>query len=211
MRGISHVWLRFAFALLLTLAVTALTFPRSIGLTRTASLETISPGQGLLYEAPWPRSLRRASQRTILPEEKPSLTENGQVLGVWVSKRSAIEQVGAGRFRFTGNKVQFSSSDGTSPLNNGRIYAVSTGSLRVREPLLLLSWAITLCAWLPYYHHSEEQLRAQRFGSCHCCGERLLDCVANSTCRCPETRPWSAFLFLSALADSCSRCPFSRA
>jgi hypothetical protein len=104
MRGISHVWLRFAFALLLTLAVTALTFPRSIGLTRTASLETISPGQGLLYEAPWPRSLRRPSQRTILPEEKPSLTENGQVLGVWVSKRSAIEQVGAGRFRFTGNK-----------------------------------------------------------------------------------------------------------
>ncbi|HVJ57389.1 MAG TPA: hypothetical protein VM574_06105, partial [Terrimicrobiaceae bacterium] len=59
MRGISHVWLRFAFALLLTLAVTALTFPRSIGLTRTASLETISPGQDLLSEAPWPRSLRR--------------------------------------------------------------------------------------------------------------------------------------------------------
>src|SRR6476619_1999518 len=63
----------------------------------------------------------------------------------------------------------------------------------------------------PYYHHSEEQLRAQRFGSCHCCGECLIDCVANSTCRCPETRPWSALLFLSALADSCSRCPFSRA
>ena len=38
----------------------------------------------------------------------------------------------------------------------------------------------------PYYHHSEEQLRAQRFGSCHCCGERLIDCVANSTCRVPR-------------------------
>ena len=64
------------------------------------------------------------------------------------TKRSAIEQQGAGRFRFTGNKVQFSSSDGTSPLQNGKIYAVSVSSLRVREPLLLLLWGIALSAWL---------------------------------------------------------------
>ena len=148
MKRTSHLWLRFGFALLVTFAAIALTFPRSVGLARTASLETISAGQGQLHEAPWPRSLRRAPKRTILPEEIPSLTENGRALGFPVTKRSAIEQFGAGRFRFTANKVQFSSSDGTSPLNNGRIYAVSTGSMRVREPLLLLFWAIAFSVWL---------------------------------------------------------------
>ncbi len=148
MRRTSHVWLRFALALLLTLAAAALTFPRSAGLTRTASLETITAGEGLLYEAPWPHSLRRPHRTTILPEERPRLTENGRPIGFWVSKRSAIEQFGAGRFRFTANKVQFSSSDGTSPLSNGRIYTVSIGSLRVREPLLLVSWAVALSALL---------------------------------------------------------------
>ena len=148
MKRTRNIWLRLAFTLLLTLAAAGLTFPRLVGLTRNASLEAISPGQGLLYEAPWPSSLRHPLKRTILPEEAPTLTENGRALVLREKKAITIEQLGAGRFRFTGKKVQFSSSDGTSPLTNGRIYAVSIGSLRVREPLLLLSWAIALPAWL---------------------------------------------------------------
>ena len=80
MKRTRNIWLRLAFTLLLTLAAAGLTFPRLVGLTRNASLEAISPGQGLLYEAPWPSSLRHPLKRTILPEEAPTLTENGRAL-----------------------------------------------------------------------------------------------------------------------------------
>ena len=148
MRRSLHVWFRLAFGVLLTLVAIVLTFPQWIGLTRTASLEAISAGQGLLYEAPWPSSLRHPFKRAILPEETPTLIENGRSLVLRERKRSTIEQLGAGRFRFTANKVQFSSSDGTSPLDNGRNYAVSIGSVRVREPFLLVLWAIAFALWL---------------------------------------------------------------
>jgi hypothetical protein len=137
-----------ATAVLLTIAASVLAFPRLIGLSKSASLEEVSKGEGLLCEAPWPKTLRRPLQRTILPNDVPALTEDGRALVHPGARRSAIEKQGDGRFRITGSKVHFSSSDGTSPLDNGRTYVISTSALRVPEWLLVLLWSAALIAWL---------------------------------------------------------------
>ncbi|HEY5813472.1 MAG TPA: hypothetical protein VIT23_12570, partial [Terrimicrobiaceae bacterium] len=145
----SRSWfLLVAGAMVLTIIASGLSFPRGIGLRNSAALERISHGEGLLYEAPWPKDLRHPRKRTLLPNDTPEVTENGRALIHAGAKRKPIEQEG-GRFRITGNKVQFSSFDGTSPLENRKTYVVSSSTLRVSEWLLVALWSAALLAWLP--------------------------------------------------------------
>ena len=141
-----HLWL-FA-AVVLTVVSATLTSPRLFGLARSAPLKDISQGSGHLCSAPFPEGLRRPPKRRILPPDKPALTENGRPLLRPNAGRQAIERDGEGRFRIAGNSVKFSSSDQSSPIQNGRRYVITVSAFRVSEWLLLALWTAALAAWL---------------------------------------------------------------
>ena len=86
--------------------------------------------------------------RRILPPDKPALTEDGRSLLHPNAGRKAIARDGAGRFRVSGNMVSFSSSDQTSPVENGRRYVITVSVFRVPEWLLLILWTAAFAAWL---------------------------------------------------------------
>ncbi len=52
----------------------------------------------------------------------PQLFEDGRLLGPGDSRPKEIRELGMGRYRFLGNSLYFSSSDGTDPRLNGRRY-----------------------------------------------------------------------------------------
>ena len=129
-----HLWL--FTAAILTVISAALTFPRAFGFARSAPLKHISSGSGYLYSAPLPDGLRHPPKRRILPADKPALTENGRSLLHPNAGRKAIARDGEGRFRIAGNIVSFSSSDHTSPVENGRHYVITVSAFRAVEWLL---------------------------------------------------------------------------
>ena len=135
-------------AVVLTAISAILTSPRVFGFARSGPLKDISQGSGHLCSAPFPQGLRRSPKRNILPSDKPVLTENGKPLPYPNASGKAIERDGEGRFRIAGNTVRFSSSDQTSPIQNGRSYAITVSAFRVPEWLLLVLWAIASAAWL---------------------------------------------------------------
>ena len=133
-----HLWL--FTAVILTVVSAALTWPRPFGLARSAPLKGISQSSGYLCSAPVPEGLRQPPKRRILTPDKPALTEDGRPLLHPNAGRRSIERDGEGRFRITGNTVRFSSSDQTSPVENGRRYVLTVSALRAPEWLLVALW-----------------------------------------------------------------------
>ena len=135
-------------AVVLTAMSAMLTSPRAFGFARSGPLREISQGSGHLCSAPLPQGLRRSPKRRFLLPDKPVLTENGSPLSRPDASGKAIERDGEGRFRITKNMVQLSSSDNTSPVQNGRSYVITVSAFNVPEWLLLVLWVAASSAWL---------------------------------------------------------------
>ena len=146
--ALKNLYLWLFTAVILTVITAVLTWPRVFGFARSAPLKNISPGSAYLCSAPFPEGLRRPPKRHILPPDKPALTENGKSLLHPNAGQKAIERDGEGRFRISGSIVSFSSSDQTSPVENGRSYVITVSAFRVPEWLLLTLGTAASVAWL---------------------------------------------------------------
>jgi hypothetical protein len=89
------------------------------GHAHAASLKTVLPGPTL-------RSLLgiNADDAQDPSQSALRLTENGVRLGPAHTEHTEVAAKGAGRYSHWGNEIVFSASDNTSPLENGRHYAV---------------------------------------------------------------------------------------
>jgi hypothetical protein len=145
---LKHPYLWLSAAIILTVISAVLTSPRVFGFARSAALKDISSGSGYLYSARFPKRLRNPPQRRILPADRPALTENGNPLLHPNAGRKAIARDGEGRFRISGTMVSFSSSDQTSPIENGRRYVITVSAFRAPEWLLLVLWTAAFAAWV---------------------------------------------------------------
>jgi len=154
------LWLLLAG--LLTLVSGLLTSPRQFGLVRGGPLKEITQGDGWLCSAPFPQQLPGSHTRRFLPPDHPFLGEDGRPLSRPDSGRKGIERYGEGRFRIAKDVVQFSSSDGTSPVQNGRSYRLAVSALSVPEWLLLTLWAVAALAWLSVAVQLSRQGRPKR-------------------------------------------------
>ena len=112
-----------------TAALVALLVVMQLGLKRSERVEPArmrpAAGYGFVYlvDAPHPDS-EGGNQSTL------EVRENGRRLGPPHSMHEDIRKLGGGRFSHWGHMVVFSSSDGSDPRSNGRIYAVRYASPR---------------------------------------------------------------------------------
>jgi hypothetical protein len=79
------------------------------------------PINSLLYEAP-------ADSAQHPNSSKLQLFENGVALGPGHSSHADIRDFGGGTFSHWGNTIYFSTSDGTDPTTNNRVYSISTST-----------------------------------------------------------------------------------
>ena len=79
----------------------------------------------MAWVAKLPRELWNDTDNNINPYRSPlRLLENGTELGPSHAVHATIQASGDGRYSFWMNVVYFSSSDGSDPNTNGRIYSV---------------------------------------------------------------------------------------
>jgi len=116
----------------------ALSFPGSFGITRSHPLKDINAGPGFLLSASWPAELPRLRDRAILFPDVPVLMEDGIPLAAPMADRKEIQNGGFGRYRLAGEKVFFSTSDGTA--TGSKEFLVVAPSFQLREPVLLALW-----------------------------------------------------------------------
>ena len=102
-----------------------------------------------LFEANRRTTLEQAAPLAarMRPRNLAEIVGHEEVIGEGTLLRQAIERDGEGRFRIVGNTVKFSSSDQTSPIQNGRRYVITVSAFRVSEWLLLALWTAAFAAW----------------------------------------------------------------
>lgn len=107
-----------------------------------------------LFVAQVPENAAAASGAFLYPLVSATVLEDASPLVFPKSSRAEILENGHGRYRVTKDRVLFSSSDGTSPSQNGRTYTLVVPIYHAPPWLLILLWAGALVAWgkLPFTH-----------------------------------------------------------
>lgn len=126
-------WPFLGLSLLLTLQfIVGGPFRQAVTLDPAASL----PGTGFAAGSSLPRHLAPQPRHLALV----TVTEDGRQLPFRVKSQTLIEKRGFGRYRFRGRTVSFSSSDGSRPADNGRVYQAIVPR-PVPVAWLIASWA----------------------------------------------------------------------
>ena len=118
----------------------------------TIDVGLIKHARPLGYVAPieadvqWP--LRAATRDSIIPGSALTIEENGQHVGRYEADPRELRNEGAGRYGFYGDRLVFSTSDGTDPRTNGRTYTwklpVEVGPIAWASLLAIVATGILL-------------------------------------------------------------------
>jgi hypothetical protein len=136
------VWAALSAGLLLLAAV--LTFPGSLGFSKTAQIVDIKGADGFLLSAELPPGINRQRGRDFLFADSSVLYEDGIALGRPRSSVKQITNAGRGRYQFSGSKIHFSTSDGGPRAE--RVYTIRAPMWSIRESLLLAIWLLGITA-----------------------------------------------------------------
>jgi peptidoglycan/LPS O-acetylase OafA/YrhL len=145
-------------ALLLTAVSLALSFPQYIGLKQEIRLENIREEKGFCRIAPLPDdrwSVENGPSGAILYENAVQLWQGSAL-------HDDIRGVGHGQYSFWQNSIYFSSSDGSDPLKNGRIYT-AVGPNPLLRKIGLVSLFISFFLWLAIFYYYRGEINGTLF------------------------------------------------
>jgi hypothetical protein len=152
------IWLGIAL-IFTTLAVVG-TLQWQLGFESHIPLADIRHPSGHLFVASVPKNAPAESDSFLAPLASATVLEDSRPLEFRESSRADILENGHGRYRVTKDRVLFSSSDGTSPGQNGHAYTLVVPFYHAPPWLLILLWAFALIAWaeLPFAHRFIKRL-----------------------------------------------------
>jgi len=125
---------------LLLLVAYALSFPGSLGFSRSSEVVGIKAQDGYSVVAAMPKGLGKERKRGLLFRDGPVLFEDGIALSRPDVQVKAITNAGRGRYVIKGSTITFSTSDAGDVM--GRTYTVRSPLWSAPEWLLLGVWTL---------------------------------------------------------------------